>query len=48
MCVERALKEQKKKCNPIGIDVNKIIIFTLQFADDQVKLEEDKKKILNM
>lgn len=43
--IEYALKNWKKKCSGMGIQINDKIIYTLQFADDQVLLAQDKEDL---
>lgn len=42
---ENALKEWKRKCKNMGIPVNDITIYSLQFADDQLILAQDIEDI---
>ena len=38
----KALEECKRKCQGMGIPLENITLYTLQFADDQVVLAGDK------
>ena len=43
--IRKALEEWKRKCYGIGIPLENITFYTLQFADDQVVLAEDKEDL---
>lgn len=40
--ISQALQRWKKKCRPMGIDIGDIHLYTLQFADDQVIVANDR------
>ena len=41
----KALEELKRKCSGMGIPLENITLYTLQFADDQVVLVGDKEDL---
>ena len=43
--VARALKQWKKKCKGMGVDLDGVCLYTLQFADDQVIIANDKEDL---
>jgi hypothetical protein len=46
--IRKALEEWKRKRNGMGIPLENITLFTLQFADDQVVLVGDKEDLEHM
>ena len=40
--VAKALRQWKRKCNGMGVDLGDVCLYTLQFADDQVIMASDK------
>lgn len=43
--VEHALKLWKRKCKGMGVPINNRTIYTLQFADDQVLIAQEKEDL---
>jgi len=43
--VREALEEWKRKCHGLGVHLENITLYTLQFADDQVVLAGDKEDL---
>jgi len=43
--IRKALKKWKRKCHGMGIPLENITLYTLQFADDQVVLAGDKEDL---
>ena len=43
--IRKALEEWKLKCHGVGIPLENTTLYTLQFADDQVVLAEDKEDL---
>jgi hypothetical protein len=39
--LERVLRNWKMKCQPMGIPIQNTYVYSLNFADDQVSLEQD-------
>jgi len=45
ICIRKALEEWKRKCHGMGVLLENITLYTLQFADDQVVLAGDKEDL---
>jgi hypothetical protein len=43
ICIEKALNIWKRKCCGVGYNVDNTMIYTLQFADDQVMMAQSKE-----
>ena len=43
--IRKALEEWKRKCHGMGVPLENITLYTLQFADDQVVLAGDKEDL---
>ena len=43
--IRKALEEWKRKCHGMGVPLENITLYTLQFADDQVVLVGDKEDL---
>ena len=43
--VEKALNIWKRKCSGVGYNVDNMMIYTLQFAEDQVVMAQSKEDL---